>query len=596
MICCATFQSEKSLGKTIKAALEMAAKLDGLHGKCPICGKSVLKKCLKRHILTHSDSVSRCKRCAIHFSSEEKLKHHCAIKHGLSFVCNYCGCRYQTKSAMKEHMLAKHTSQPLAHTCQECGKGFLRVQQLKDHMNIHKNIRPYVCLQCEKRFMSQYTLSRHMKCCGKDIVATCELCGKKFKGQQNLTEHTAAEHRDLMYDCECGAFFKRRCQRFQHRKVCHKWVKVTPGTGSEVMKASDAPFSLIKPLPRQLRRQLPVPKSTIQDHHTTTSAANMLISSPANDLITACISTSQYSIPLTGSSSIDESALYDSQYTGSTPNHSHITSPYHDNALRRNTGTEENSLLDEFDTANNQPYQLESESNVTSVQRFQYAPVSNVQQLTPLNTQNIYFQAEDSGTPSQGQHIENAQTNKTSFNVEASVPVFQVPNQNCTSLSDRAVSVSSTIRDVANRTSAFHAYTNATNTTITNNPVVECQGQIVHSYTNPSFSTVTNSKTELFATRLAEEGHRQAIHLYGNPSNSSMASSNQMCARTASVAEGNGQALHSCTNSPNSAITNNTVIGAGTMAGEGQGQAVEGHIHVVETQEESSDIDMFFDQ
>ena len=65
---------------------------------------------------------------------------------------------------MKKHILSKHKpDSERKNKCEFCGKGFLTIQHLKDHTNIHTGERPYMCSFCGSTFASKGNWLNHVK-------------------------------------------------------------------------------------------------------------------------------------------------------------------------------------------------------------------------------------------------------------------------------------------------------------------------------------------------------------------------------------------------------------------------------------------------
>ena len=65
---------------------------------------------------------------------------------------------------MKMHILSKHKpDSERKNKCEFCGKGFLTIQHLKDHTNIHTGERPYMCSFCGATFASKGNWLTHVK-------------------------------------------------------------------------------------------------------------------------------------------------------------------------------------------------------------------------------------------------------------------------------------------------------------------------------------------------------------------------------------------------------------------------------------------------
>jgi uncharacterized Zn-finger protein len=80
-------------------------------------------------------------------------------------VCTECGKGFKRANELKDHK-NKHTGVFPFH-CKECGSGFNRAGHLKDHQSKHTGAKPYICNQCKSQFSQSANLRRHLfKCSG----------------------------------------------------------------------------------------------------------------------------------------------------------------------------------------------------------------------------------------------------------------------------------------------------------------------------------------------------------------------------------------------------------------------------------------------
>ena len=68
-------------------------------------------------------------------------------------------------------------------------QAFRQLGNLKNHMRIHTNERPYECDVCEKRFRDSSNLKKHMRIHTNEKPYECDVCDKAFRESQHLKRH-----------------------------------------------------------------------------------------------------------------------------------------------------------------------------------------------------------------------------------------------------------------------------------------------------------------------------------------------------------------------------------------------------------------------
>jgi uncharacterized C2H2 Zn-finger protein len=85
-------------------------------------------------------------------------------KDGLGeYPCPFVGCGkvFQRNHNLKSHMLIHTDEKPFV--CNQCHMAFRRNHDLRRHYRLHSGVKPYACPRCDKRFSRSDALRRHLK-------------------------------------------------------------------------------------------------------------------------------------------------------------------------------------------------------------------------------------------------------------------------------------------------------------------------------------------------------------------------------------------------------------------------------------------------
>ena len=130
-------------GKLHHSMFDVTKHLRAAHSKqshqcCDICGKSVVVKGFKRHMLIHTgEKPFECSRCNKKFRRNFRLKDHCITVHGLSFssVCQFCRLYFESDELVTQH-LGSCPKKPttLRIPCEVCGFLCVTASIYRTHM------------------------------------------------------------------------------------------------------------------------------------------------------------------------------------------------------------------------------------------------------------------------------------------------------------------------------------------------------------------------------------------------------------------------------------------------------------------------------
>ncbi|XP_018398480.1 PREDICTED: zinc finger protein 615-like [Cyphomyrmex costatus] len=130
-----------------------------------------------------------CSECNKNFMRQERLEFH-RMRHNENmneFICSTCGREFSGENSLYEHFIFVH-KRFRPHICEICGKSFQLKIRLKEHHRTHTGEMPYQCEICGLRCRTTHALAFHKKSHFSNRH-TCEICGKSFLKKQNWNEH-----------------------------------------------------------------------------------------------------------------------------------------------------------------------------------------------------------------------------------------------------------------------------------------------------------------------------------------------------------------------------------------------------------------------
>ena len=181
---------------------------------------------LKRRQKRKSTRKYKCPNCASIHDSIALLNAHYKSSHP-PVKCEECSLFFNTPSTRSRHMY-KHIN--VDHSCTKCDKKFPFESDLSLHMNKHRTVKSFKCKSpgCKKSYYSKGELDKHTET-HKNIDWNCELCTYSSKDKRNLKAHMRVHSNLKPYMCEkCTKLFCYDTQLRRHWMLpCDKEEKAS---------------------------------------------------------------------------------------------------------------------------------------------------------------------------------------------------------------------------------------------------------------------------------------------------------------------------------------------------------------------------------
>ena len=190
--------------------------------QCPVCGKMLKPKSMRRHIITHNEGAKvKCSYCDRMFIDRHEVRQHENVVHrGMLHYCEYCDKTFNKKSNLTAHILMHENKHKFK--CEVCGRGCMAKSPYVAHVNGHRGLKPYACTNpgCCSKFTALKDLNFHRTLCGKEKSEPCSICGKLFKSVKYLKVHEKS-HAGNKSPCVChicGKHYNYRQTLLYHLK------------------------------------------------------------------------------------------------------------------------------------------------------------------------------------------------------------------------------------------------------------------------------------------------------------------------------------------------------------------------------------------
>lgn len=147
----------------------------------------------------------QCSECSEVFSMVKDLKRHIQThKVKEQITCIHCATICRSQKTLITHLKVVHNDHDsgLKCSCGVCGKKFLKLSSLEDHIMRHNTIKHFACMYCPKRCATKQDLDRHLRSHSGEAHLVCQICSRAFVHRKTYTNHVRKHLGQKPYQCK----------------------------------------------------------------------------------------------------------------------------------------------------------------------------------------------------------------------------------------------------------------------------------------------------------------------------------------------------------------------------------------------------------
>ncbi|CAK1543807.1 unnamed protein product [Leptosia nina] len=237
---------------------------------CDLCPMSFVQMSkLKRHKLKHTkEKKFSCGQCSKAFNNLSALRKH-TLTHTEEkpYSCDTCGRRFRDSSNYRKHV-AKH-KEP-SWSCNLCDHISDSRRAMDQHSRTHGGTatsvimtrRKHKCPRCPQAFHSRKDMRRHIAVHTDSKPFRCKLCDRRFRRKDNLERHIRNTHPDFLpataVECDENAL----------KQIANSNADIPTEINRETYEKNEkTKLEILNPLP-------PLPEEVIQKHITTENVSS----------------------------------------------------------------------------------------------------------------------------------------------------------------------------------------------------------------------------------------------------------------------------------------------------------------------------------
>ncbi|XP_041479854.1 zinc finger protein 407-like [Lytechinus variegatus] len=214
-VCKRAFRSPIHLERHIRKANNAEPPPKGpVQVKCKFCEKTfTMEQGLENHTIRAHPEYHRYQctadDCLETFITKEDRASHLESFHGLDpchiYKCPVTGCNkaYTTVSSLNYHYALRHTlEKPFA--CEICGKTWVKIGRLREHMKTHSTEKNELCDECGRAFKTRPELKDHKQEAHTDLgkeKLQCRFCTATFSRRSSRSYHERKHRNETPYIC-----------------------------------------------------------------------------------------------------------------------------------------------------------------------------------------------------------------------------------------------------------------------------------------------------------------------------------------------------------------------------------------------------------